>query len=1561
MSNGRSERDLVEQLKRIRSVLRKRIEASRDVGLRVDPATGQKTLSKDTVDTIAKYVQKRVNDKMAKREYAATQKLMGRYYDLRNLALPAPEQVPGPRTPTMQQLRGIRGAEESAIGRSFVDPLRRYPSEHKAIINRGRSEYRDWLKTQGFDEHILHRSYRDVLGYEAPRRGFEPVGPKPTWQREIDDIRANLAPQYRGNDTMQKMAKRFRDLDLQRIETKRGTMKQALREAKKGDKLVLIGVYDRLEHAGQEFPTTDPRYLDIPKGTRVTQEGGLPRYYEVADFDKIKNERVPRMQTIPYKERVEIAEKEGIPFNKTPSKRRVGTDTVPRFEPLTPKRTVKESRTFRSPELGPRDPFGNIIIESQPRGVRSETGEMLRPLTFERVERIDIPPERVLKEGQWRDVEYKTIHARKTQRKYAGVGKDPLRSAWNKLDDFERIFWETNAKQVHANPSMRPAIQDYLRRIGKKKLTGRDWMNIVAQAYSRDPGIARRPEFARAVQNLEKLIASKRFVPPAAKIAVGAIGAGLGLAYLLGNTEEATASPLGDIARGVAVRGGQAAAKAVFPGYKRNDWSHIEDRKKREEFERIEDEIEAVHNSARYKFGRDFFGSVFAQYIGEKWAGQIWGDFEPNIAGVIVGEIPKLVVGGKLIGAAIKSPTFAAKIARSFGTGVFSRSIPQAASTLHGDTTVGEAALSTLEEGIWWGATDAIMKPLGGAAKYFVGVGKWRPDVVVTPEIAQGVERSLLTKMMTFWPEKIGGPAWDGLVKMFRRIPGFDNLLVPATRRMHIETRRAMEDGAAEMGINLDAARMLYEKALLNLKRHESHFASDVFREVPVVSKSGKNLAMVDILRNPDLRKFMRQYGVTKDRAGQIIHNHLQPVRRAFIERGAEAVAEDLLRQATYFERLQTYFPRLYWPKELLEYEQATLTNPFVKMSRKLRLKLQRFAKLHNIPNDLLEKMDMINDFSYITWKGLRDVSISTSRAKMFRRVSEMPESFSFGTRKVPKPTVLAQAGITEEQFRNGAVLKRTIKFPTKERVFQDRDIFIRYEPWMKENKWAKVPREKEFGIPVFGKLHGGWVEPAVMDSLKELARRPGKAEMIFSKIMSKWKYGKVVLRPATQVRNFISNVILNDLGGLPFWKLHRYAESARMWKQKGNSPYYREIMTTPIGTSRFVTQELAPSLDEPTAINKFLTRLGRGGGEQWVDRFHKAYVRFRQAARVPSHTYDMVEKIAKGAKYIDNRKKGMAIREAAEDAMKWTFNYGEITPFVRTLRTTAMPFATFTYKAIPIIAESVIKHPLRFAKWPLMAIGMTGFALDKLDVSNEEWNWVKRVLPEYMRTGHFILIPYRDEHNRLQFMDLTYILPWGDIAELAQQGLLRLIQNPVATLAMQLAQNRNFYGQPIYHEWEQNNVKVLKVMNHIWRQMMPSWTPDLAGGTNPELVGGFDWHNLVRAVRQDTEDPPTMKQAVLSSLGLKIRPIDPSREAGKRKRSKKWKLREAKAYYKRVMRNTNDPEAMRGIVERRIKALEKIKQDKSLEFMWKVGRFAPPAGNPLASEIALNLLRREE
>src|SRR5690606_33014198 len=109
-------------------------------------------------------------------------------------------------------------------------------------------------------------------------------------------------------------------------------------------------------------------------------------------------------------------------------------------------------------------------------------------------------------------------------------------------------------------------------------------------------------------------------------------------------------------------------------------------------------------------------------------------------------------------------------------------------------------------------------------------------------------------------------------------------------------------------------------------------------------------------------------------------------------------------------------------------------------------------------------------------------------------------------------------------------------------------------------------------------------------------------------------------------------------------------------------------------------------------------------------------------------------EDLIRLATYIGGRKRGLSPEKASARAMKYHFDYGDLTDFERNVARRIMPFYTWSARNIPLQARSIVQKPGKFANYETFrqeaanAIGLDDDWQDNLE------DWERRQLPVPVR-----------------------------------------------------------------------------------------------------------------------------------------------------------------------------------------------------------------------------------
>jgi len=392
-----------------------------------------------------------------------------------------------------------------------------------------------------------------------------------------------------------------------------------------------------------------------------------------------------------------------------------------------------------------------------------------------------------------------------------------------------------------------------------------------------------------------------------------------------------------------------------------------------------------------------------------------------------------------------------------------------------------------------------------------------------------------------------------------------------------------------------------------------------------------------------------------------------------------------------------------------------------------------------------------------------------------------------------------------------------------------------------------------------------------------------GFVKDIYTPVLHRWKAFKTIWSPAMHVRNPISNMFLNHLGGLPFWRTDVYARAVKEIEiktfGKAGRGLFNEAKELGLFKQSLVVGELGILADD----------IAQGTKKGFINYIGK---RFNQTEKKLGRMFEKEEHIAKYAKYIFNREElGMSKLDAVNDAMKWTFNYSELPQAIKKARN-FIPFITFPYKALQVTSEALVNTPWRLHSIVYPFLGFAHANITAAKMTEKDFDDLYLQLPEYMQKGRFFLLPWKDEQNRMQWIDVGYMLPWGDIVN--GDGILQLDsfakQNPFISIAEDLRRNRDWLDRPIWNDWDTPDIKTFKKVEHIWTSVLPS-------------LAGRDIKNLTKTIAGEPKARTPAQLAAATLVGAKITPRSKQEirvDAMKRKMAKRGEL---KRWFNKEMR----------------------------------------------------------
>lgn len=427
--------------------------------------------------------------------------------------------------------------------------------------------------------------------------------------------------------------------------------------------------------------------------------------------------------------------------------------------------------------------------------------------------------------------------------------------------------------------------------------------------------------------------------------------------------------------------------------------------------------------------------------------------------------------------------------------------------------------------------------------------------------------------------------------------------------------------------------------------------------------------------------------------------------------------------------------------------------------------------------------------------------------------------------------------------------------------------------------EWVRVPdtviaksRTKRYGA-----LAGSYVRAEIWRDLAELEQiqRPN----LWTKLLTQWKVNKTGRSPVVHMNNVMSNVMLMDLADV------RVSDLARGIRSMIRSDKdYQEALENGAFGADMVSQEIRRNTLQP--LLEDLEREIQGGKDSMEARIglvgrlaDTIWSRIKGLDRGLVNLYRLEDEVFRMATYMRNIDRGLTPSEAALDARDQFLNYDIRAPWVNAARRSVLPFISYTYRAVPVIARSVALRPWKLAKY--LTVWYVANSLSYMFEPGDEEE-ERRSLRDteqgrtWIGAPRMIRMPFSDSYGNPVFLDIRRWIPAGDVFDMNQGHGAFPVPSPLQfggpmMLAAELMLNKQaFTGKEITNDrtddwWDRSS----KIGDWAWKSWMPSaaWIP---GSWYWERIG-----NAITGARDYEGRPYELAQAIPSAFGVKLKPQD--------------------------------------------------------------------------------------
>ena len=341
----------------------------------------------------------------------------------------------------------------------------------------------------------------------------------------------------------------------------------------------------------------------------------------------------------------------------------------------------------------------------------------------------------------------------------------------------------------------------------------------------------------------------------------------------------------------------------------------------------------------------------------------------------------------------------------------------------------------------------------------------------------------------------------------------------------------------------------------------------------------------------------------------------------------------------------------------------------------------------------------------------------------------------------------------------------------------------------VKELKLVQIPNTiipKTLGKKRYGNLGGKYLPKEIADNIfrtHKYATEPASDFYKRYRILNQtWKVSKTAFNPTVHVNNTLSNIILYDLvdgsnRGTNLMAAYRAITASSKGKE---SELYTLAKNNSVLDADLLTNELR-QVTKFLKTNPYSAFKGAGDpASQSVSAvsiifndMKRTWLGSKTAADAATKLYRFEDQVFRIALFKDRLDKGWKVGDAARDARRSFIDYDINAPLINWMRQYPTPFLAYSYRIAPILAETAVVRPWKYAKWAALGYGLNGLGqyVAGGDQEAERAGMSEQKQGEVFGVGFMpkrnIKMPGTDKKGKSVYIDITRFVPGGDVLDL--------------------------------------------------------------------------------------------------------------------------------------------------------------------------------------------------